>query len=87
MVPVFKNVGDRSTAKNYHSVSLVTVVSKVFEKLVNNRFVNHQEKCGLFSVLQYSFRFPQSAADLLTVAPGRIAGAFYRSQDYLTCST
>ena len=33
MVPVFKNVGKRSTAKNYHPVSLLSVVSKVFEKL------------------------------------------------------
>ena len=49
MVPVFKNVGLRSTAKNYHPVSLLSVVSKVFEKLVNNRIVDHLEKCGLFS--------------------------------------
>ena len=41
VVPVFKNVGERSTAKNDHSVSLLSVVSKVFEKLVNNRIVDH----------------------------------------------
>ena len=29
VVPVFKNVGERSTAKNYHPVSLISVVSKV----------------------------------------------------------
>ena len=28
VVPVFKNVGKRSTAKNYHPVSLLSVVSK-----------------------------------------------------------
>ena len=44
MIPVFKNVGERSTAKNYHSVSLLSVVSKVIEKLVNNRIVDHLEK-------------------------------------------
>ena len=43
VVPVFKNVGERSTAKNS------CPVSKVFEKLVNNRIVDHLEKCGLFS--------------------------------------
>ena len=48
VVPVFNNVGERSTAKNYHPVSLLFVVSKVFEKLVNNRIVDHLEKCGLF---------------------------------------
>ena len=50
VVPVFKNVGERSTAKNYRPVSLLSVVSKVFEKLVNNRIVDHVEKCGLFLV-------------------------------------
>ena len=48
VVHVFKNVGERSTTKNYHPVSLLSVVSKVFEKLVNNRIVDHLEKCGLF---------------------------------------
>ena len=41
VVPVFKNVGERSTAKNYHPVSPPSVVSKVFEKLVSNRIVEH----------------------------------------------
>ena len=48
MVPLFKNVGERSTAKNYRPVSLLSVASKVFEKLVNNRVVDHLEKCDLF---------------------------------------
>ena len=79
MVPVFRNVGERSTAKNYHPVSLLFVVSKVFEKLVNNRIVDHLEKCGLFSDFQYGFRSSRSTADLLTVVSDRIARAFKRS--------
>ena len=49
MVPVFKNVGERSTDKNYRPVSLLSVVVKVFEKLVNSRIVDQLEKCGPFS--------------------------------------
>ena len=79
VVPVFKNVGERSTAKNYCPVSLLSVVSKVFEKLVNNRIVDHLEKCGLFSDFQYGFRSYRSTADLLTVVSDRIARAFNRS--------
>ena len=79
VVPVFKNVGERSTAKNYHPVSLLSVVSKVFEKLVNNRIVDHLEKCGLFSDFQYGFRSSRSTADLLTVVSDRIARVFNRS--------
>ena len=43
---------ERCTAKNYLSVSLLSVVSKVFEKFVNNRIVAHLEKCGLSSDFQ-----------------------------------
>ena len=40
VVPVFKNVGERSTAKNYHLVSLLFKISKVCKKLVNDRIVD-----------------------------------------------
>ena len=50
LVPVLKNVGERSTAKKYRPVSLLSVVSKVFEKFVNNRIVAQLEKCGLFLI-------------------------------------
>ena len=48
VVPVFKDVGERCPAISYCLVSRVSVVSKFFEKLVNNRIVDHLEKCGLF---------------------------------------
>ena len=41
MVPVFKNVGERSTTKNIAMLVFLSVVSKVSEKLVNNRIVDH----------------------------------------------
>ena len=78
-VPVFKNVGERSTAKNYRPVSLLSVVSKVFKKFVNNSIVGHLEKCGLFSDFQYGFRSSRSIADLPTVVSNRIARTFNRS--------
>ena len=46
----FKNVGKRFTAKNYYFVSLLSVVSKVLERLVNNRIVDHLEKCSFFQI-------------------------------------
>ena len=51
----------------------------VFEKLVNDRIIDHQENCGLFSDFQYGFRSSRSTADLLTVVSDRIARAFNRS--------
>ena len=52
MVHVFKIVGERSGAKNYRPVSFLSVVSNVFEKLVNNGIVDHLGKCGFFSDFQ-----------------------------------
>ena len=40
VVPVFENVGERCMAKNYHPVGL-SLVSKIFGKLVNYRLVDH----------------------------------------------
>ena len=86
VVPVFRNVG---AAKNYHPVSLLSVINKAFENLVNNRIVDYLEKCGLFSDFQYGFISSRSTADLLTVVSDRIdsygatrAVAFHISKAY-----
>ena len=73
VAPVFKNIMERSTDKNYRPVSLFSVVSKVFEKLANNRIVDHLEIYGFFFYFQYGFRSSRSMADLLTVVSDRIA--------------
>ena len=44
--------------------NLLSMVCEVFEKLVNNRIVNHLKNCGLFSDFQFGFRSSQSSADL-----------------------
>ena len=57
VVLVFKNVGERPTARNYRPVSLLSVISKVFEKLVNNRIVDHLEKAAPFLICVMVFIF------------------------------
>ena len=79
MAPVFKNVGERSTTKKYCPVSVLSVVSKVFEKIVNNRIFDHIDKGGLFSDFQYGFRSSQSTVDVLTVVSDKSSRAFNRS--------
>ena len=66
--------------KIYHHVSLLSVVSKVFERLDNNGIFNHLEKCVLFSNFQYGFRFSRSTPDLLTVVSNRTVWSFNRSE-------
>ena len=79
VVPVFKNVMERSTAKRYFPFSVLSVVNKIFETLVNNRIVDHLDKCGRYSDFQYGIRSSRSTADLMTVVSDRVAGAFNMS--------
>ena len=44
MVSVFKNVGVKSTAKNYQPANLFSVVIKVFKNLANKRIVDPLRK-------------------------------------------
>ena len=46
---------------------LLSVVSKVFKKLVNKRIVDHLGKWGLFSDFHYCFGSSQSTPDLLII--------------------
>ena len=69
VVLVFKNVEEKSAAKNYPPLHLLSMVSKLFEKLINNRIADHLRKCGIFFDFQYVFlnRSSWSIAVLLTV--------------------
>ena len=51
-----ENVGEMPKAKNYNPVSTLFMVSKIFDKLVNNSSVDHLKECDLFSDFQYGFR-------------------------------
>ena len=68
MVSVFENVRERSTAKNYHLVNLLSVVSKIFEKLATCIFQQvqgqanwsqfHSLKSSEILCVRYSAYFP-----------------------------
>ena len=68
-------IKERLTAENCCPVSLLYVVSKAFEKLVNNRIVDVLEKYVLFPYFQYVFRSSWSTGGLLTVVSDRTTRA------------
>ena len=55
------------------------MVSKAFEKPINDRIFDHLEKTGLFCDFQYGFRSSRSSINLVTVVSDRIARVFNRS--------
>ena len=42
--------GESSTAKTYRPLDLLSFVSKIFEKLLNNTIFDHVEICGIFMI-------------------------------------
>ena len=70
--PVFKNSGERCDFSKYRPISLLPIISKVFESLINNHIITHLEKSSLLSDVQYGFRSSRSTADILTVITDRI---------------
>ena len=48
MAAIFKNIWKTSAKKNYHPVGILFMVNKLFEKLVNNKLVDHLEKFDFF---------------------------------------
>lgn len=79
VIPVFKNCGEQSNPKNYRPISLLPIISKIFEALINDKIVYHLESNNLFSDSQYGFRSSRSTADLLTVITDRIYSALNKS--------
>ena len=48
VVLVFKYVGERSMAQNHSPVNLLIVVSKVFEEVISNRFLDYLDQDAAF---------------------------------------
>ena len=64
VVPVYEKLS-RSKPNNYRPVSLLSIVSKVMESVVNCQLTNHLERHHL-STRQYGFCHELGTADLLT---------------------
>ena len=64
---MFKKV-DKKQASNYRPVSLTSVVSKIFKKLIRSRIVDHMNSNNLLSDKQFGFIGGRSTSlQLLTV--------------------
>ena len=54
VTPIYKN-GDRADKSNYRPISVLPVISRLFEKLVTNQVYQHMEDNGLFSSGQSAY--------------------------------
>ena len=65
ITPIYKN-GDRADKSNYRPISVLPVISRLFEKLVSNQVYQDIEDNGLFSSGQSAYlRHHSTATHLL----------------------
>jgi hypothetical protein len=62
ITPVFKN-GNKKLPSNYRPIALISVISKIIEKLVNKRLKKYLEVNSLLGSNQYGFRAKTSTED------------------------
>ena len=56
VIPIFKNRGDIKDISNYRPISMLSIFSKLFEKLIHKRLLDYFVKNNLFNPSQYGFR-------------------------------
>ena len=66
VTPVHKK-NEKCKPKNYRPVSLLSVISKIFEKIIAKQLMEHLDQHYLLSNRQFGFRKNRSTADLLTL--------------------
>ena len=64
VTPVFKG-GDKTDVNNYRPISVLTSISKIVEKLLNNRLMGYLNNFKILSSSQYGFRKGLSTQDAI----------------------
>lgn len=70
--PIYKN-GHRSDPNNYRPISLLSVFSKILEKIVNTRLTAFFDKYNLISNSQFGFRRGKSTEDAIVQLSNKIS--------------
>ncbi|KAF2355896.1 Reverse transcriptase domain [Trinorchestia longiramus] len=69
--------GDINTTSNYRPISLLSVLSKILEKVISNQLYTHLDKSNLLHQNQYAYRKHTSTQDALLNSTEKI----YRDMD------
>lgn len=63
--PIYKS-GDRDSVNNYRPISVLTGMSKILERIINNKLVKYLDTYGIISQNQFGFRSGKSSEDAVT---------------------
>ena len=84
VLPIFKK-GDENLPSNYRPISLLSPLSKVFEKLLHKRMVKIFNKNNLFTPVQYGVRKKSSSAHAIAEVTDFIRGEIDEKSSEISC--
>lgn len=79
VIPIFKS-GDSSKFSNYRPVSVLPILSKVYEKVVYNRLLQYFDENNVLNPCQFGFRQKHSTAQAITLLVNQISEAIDKKQ-------
>lgn len=82
VTPLHKK-GERTKITNYRPISLVTHLSKIFEKIIKKRLSSYLKKYNVLSNSQYGFRANISTEDAILALTSNITKSFNASKPCL----
>ena len=68
---LFKNIGDKSETTNYRPVSLTCLPSRICERTVRDKIMNHMCVNNLFTDCRFSFRHKTRVVNFGTTSKKR----------------
>lgn len=83
ITPVHKG-GNRDDVNNYRPISVLPTISKIIEKLINNRLLKYFNKFDLLSHSQYGFRQGLSTEDAVTALTTQVVDSLDNGNKCIT---
>ena len=77
VIPIFKKKGDISSIENYRPISMLSVFSKIFEKLIHAKLYEYFDENNIINENQFGFRSSHSTTHALINATENL----YKSLD------
>lgn len=84
VIPILKPGKDKTEPTSYRPISLTCNMSKILEKIINNRLTRHLEMTHALKDNQFGFRKGLSTTDHLLSIDNLIRGAFKNKQHVIT---
>ena len=84
VIPIYKS-GDKTSIENYRPISVLSVFSKTFEKIMYNHLINFINKHNILYKYQFGFRQRHSTNHAIITLVDKISTALDRGNVVIGC--